>query len=92
MNILDQPIDIIQYILYFLDKNSSFNFLNTCKKLTSLKYILYQKYIFDDKKINNSKIKKYIKNVKGIDMNFDKLFNYPNILSEVNVDGNLSNN
>ena len=52
--------DIISYIIKYLTKDESFNFLNTVKFLKPLKILLYEKYLFSHKKIENDEIRQYI--------------------------------
>lgn len=58
-----QP-DIISNILLYLNKDSSFYFLNIATFLQPIKRILYEKYMYSDHLIENNDIKKYIANIK----------------------------
>ena len=72
--------DIVNHILSYLDKNSSFNFLNTIKIMGQYKQILYNKYVFRHTKIENDKVKKHIKHLK-IFKHFPSLTDYTNLIS-----------
>ena len=64
--------DIIDNILRYLDKNSSFNFLNICISLHSTKYKLYGKYIFDYHKSLDSHLFQRVKHLRISNNLFDE--------------------
>ena len=62
--------DIVFSLLKHLNKNSSFNFVNASKHLYINKPILYHKYVYDRKKIKNDNIKKYVRHINYIELDF----------------------
>lgn len=72
-------LDGINHTLIFLDKNNSFNLLNTSKFMEPLRKVLYGKYLFDHDKIKNDSIRQYIKHIKCSKTEDIKL--YSNIIS-----------
>ena len=55
--------DIVINILRFLDKDTSFHFLNIAKFMEPNKHLLYEKYKFNGIHIENNNIKQHIKNL-----------------------------
>lgn len=84
--------DIINIILHYLDKDSSFHYLNTTKTLQQFKKILYGKYLFDHEliimndaqyfikynKLKNDNSEQYIKNLKSTNALVSR---FPNLVS-----------
>lgn len=84
--------DIIHNILHYLDKDSSFHYLNTTKTLQQFKKILYRKYLFDHElmimndaqyfikynKLKNDNGEQYIKNLKSTNTLVSR---FPNLVS-----------
>lgn len=55
--------DTLSNILQFLNKNSSFNFLNIASFMLQYRQMIYDKYLFDDEKIMDREICRRIKKV-----------------------------
>ena len=58
--------DVVNCILKYLNKDDSFNLVNTAKFLSRSKATLYGNYLFDHSKIKNDRINQYIKHIKNI--------------------------
>lgn len=70
--------DIANIILLYLDKNSSFHFLNATKQFHQFKKSLYEKYLFNHDIITNYQIAPHIKHLKSTNIPNIK---YPNLIS-----------
>lgn len=75
-------LDVINVILNLLDKDSSFNILNTAKYFQNHKTMLYEKYLFKHTTIQRQEnIKKHIRHIKHTNLISNDF--YPNIESFV---------
>lgn len=83
--------DIIMNLLRFLNKDSSFTFLNTCKQLNVRKVHLYSKYEFYSKKIVKSQYRDLVKHVIICDSFKASLDNLPKNLVSIRINAPLFN-
>ena len=79
--------DIVGYILNYLNKVDSFNFLNTSTLLSSNKKLLYAKYLFNHHKIENNGICSHIKHI--IIKEMDNINIYANLCSLQIIDNDF---
>ena len=81
--------DIVSHILPYLNKKSSFNFLNTTKLLSPCRKFLYGKYVFNKAKIMDHGIIKYVKILECVNIN--NIINYKNLIS-LTINNKIFNN